>query len=200
MCCYFGLTAIMHMPPRSLRVDVKVTSLCTCCIVAAACCCHPASILLQLDGADTVAAAYFGEGASSEGDFHAALNFAATLGAPCLFICRNNGYAISTPANEQYAGARWAHKLAHAERRLFVAHCSAEDFRTFRTQQHTLMVLGLHRQHHTPSCALIAACICCVAVQVMASPAGALHMACQPSAWTVVMRVQCTARRAQRVR
>jgi hypothetical protein len=32
------------------------------------------------------------------------LNFAATLGAPCLFICRNNGYAISTPANEQYAG------------------------------------------------------------------------------------------------
>jgi 2-oxoisovalerate dehydrogenase E1 component alpha subunit len=63
-------------------------------------------LLLQLDGADTVTAAYFGEGASSEGDFHAALNFAATLGAPCLFICRNNGYAISTPANEQYAGVR----------------------------------------------------------------------------------------------
>lgn len=59
---------------------------------------------LQLDQADTVAAAYFGEGAASEGDFHAAINFAATLGAPCLFICRNNGYAISTPASEQYAG------------------------------------------------------------------------------------------------
>uniref|UniRef100_A0A383WPL1 3-methyl-2-oxobutanoate dehydrogenase (2-methylpropanoyl-transferring) n=2 Tax=Tetradesmus obliquus TaxID=3088 RepID=A0A383WPL1_TETOB len=63
-----------------------------------------AAYAMKLDGADTVAAAYFGEGASSEGDFHAALNFAATLGAPCLFICRNNGYAISTPANEQYAG------------------------------------------------------------------------------------------------
>lgn len=48
--------------------------------------------------------AYFGEGASSEGDFHAALNFAATLGAPVLFICRNNGWAISTPATEQYRG------------------------------------------------------------------------------------------------
>jgi 2-oxoisovalerate dehydrogenase E1 component alpha subunit len=58
----------------------------------------------QLQQAPTVAATYFGEGASSEGDFHAALNFAATLEAPCLFICRNNGYAISTPASEQYRG------------------------------------------------------------------------------------------------
>ena len=45
---------------------------------------------------------YFGEGAASEGDAHAAFNFAATLDAPCLFFCRNNGYAISTPACEQY--------------------------------------------------------------------------------------------------
>jgi 2-oxoisovalerate dehydrogenase E1 component alpha subunit len=52
-----------------------------------------------------VSAVYFGEGAASEGDFHAALNFAATLGAPVLFICRNNGWAISTPATEQYRGA-----------------------------------------------------------------------------------------------
>ncbi len=50
-------------------------------------------------------AVYFGEGAASEGDFHAAANFAATLGAPVLFICRNNGWAISTPATEQYRGA-----------------------------------------------------------------------------------------------
>ncbi|CAK8678077.1 unnamed protein product [Clavelina lepadiformis] len=47
---------------------------------------------------------YFGEGAASEGDAHAAFNFAATLDAPCLFFCRNNGYAISTPAHEQYRG------------------------------------------------------------------------------------------------
>ncbi|PRD33639.1 UNVERIFIED_CONTAM: Bckdha [Trichonephila clavipes] len=47
---------------------------------------------------------YFGEGASSEGDAHAALNFAATLNCPIIFFCRNNGYAISTPTHEQYKG------------------------------------------------------------------------------------------------
>jgi len=47
---------------------------------------------------------YFGEGAASEGDFHPALNFAATLRSPTIFFCRNNGYAISTPVKEQYAG------------------------------------------------------------------------------------------------
>ncbi len=40
------------------------------------------------------AVCYFGEGAASEGDFHAALNFSATLEAPVLFFCRNNGFAI----------------------------------------------------------------------------------------------------------
>lgn len=47
---------------------------------------------------------YFGEGAASEGDFHYGLNFAATIGTPTLFICRNNGYAISTPSSEQFKG------------------------------------------------------------------------------------------------
>jgi 2-oxoisovalerate dehydrogenase E1 component alpha subunit len=47
---------------------------------------------------------YFGEGAASEGDFHAALNFAATLSCPTIFFCRNNKYAISTPSYEQYRG------------------------------------------------------------------------------------------------
>ncbi|RUO79669.1 thiamine pyrophosphate-dependent dehydrogenase E1 component subunit alpha [Pseudidiomarina taiwanensis] len=48
---------------------------------------------------------YFGEGAASEGDFHAALNMAAVYKVPAIFFCRNNGYAISTPSQgEQYAG------------------------------------------------------------------------------------------------
>ncbi|KAG8665126.1 uncharacterized protein FPOAC1_013104 [Fusarium poae] len=51
-----------------------------------------------------VAAAYFGDGAASEGDFHGALNIAALRQCPVIFICRNNGYAISTPASEQYRG------------------------------------------------------------------------------------------------
>ncbi|KAI1649392.1 thiamine diphosphate-binding protein [Daldinia loculata] len=51
-----------------------------------------------------VATVYFGEGAASEGDFHAALNIAATRSCPVIFICRNNGYSISTPTLEQYRG------------------------------------------------------------------------------------------------
>mmetsp|Transcript_9496 Transcript_9496/g.13259 ORF Transcript_9496/g.13259 Transcript_9496/m.13259 type:complete len:426 (+) Transcript_9496:19-1296(+) len=63
-----------------------------------------AAYAFKLEGKPNVAAAYFGDGAASEGDFHAALNFAATLEAPALFLCRNNGYAISTPIHEQYRG------------------------------------------------------------------------------------------------
>ncbi|KAL8684814.1 MAG: hypothetical protein Q9218_008125 [Villophora microphyllina] len=51
-----------------------------------------------------IVACYFGEGAASEGDFHAALNIAATRSCPVVFLCRNNGYAISTPTLEQYRG------------------------------------------------------------------------------------------------
>merc|ERR1712224_947147 len=47
---------------------------------------------------------YFGDGAASEGDFAVALNFAATLRAQTIFLCRNNGWAISTPTEEQFAG------------------------------------------------------------------------------------------------
>lgn len=50
-----------------------------------------------------VAIVYFGEGAASEGDFHCGLNFAAVRKVPTIFFCRNNGYAISTPARYQYA-------------------------------------------------------------------------------------------------
>ncbi|MDG5498359.1 thiamine pyrophosphate-dependent dehydrogenase E1 component subunit alpha [Marinobacter sp. BGYM27] len=46
---------------------------------------------------------YFGEGAASEGDFHAALNMATVHRVPVIFLCRNNGYAISTPSVEQFA-------------------------------------------------------------------------------------------------
>ncbi|WP_440995462.1 thiamine pyrophosphate-dependent dehydrogenase E1 component subunit alpha [Arhodomonas sp. SL1] len=58
----------------------------------------------KLDGAGRCSICYFGEGAASEGDFHAALNMAAVIRCPAIFFCRNNGYAISTPVSEQYAG------------------------------------------------------------------------------------------------
>ncbi|TMP06227.1 3-methyl-2-oxobutanoate dehydrogenase [Pseudoalteromonas sp. S3178] len=53
---------------------------------------------------DNVTICYFGEGAASEGDFHAGLNMAAVHKAPVIFFARNNGYAISTPADEQFKG------------------------------------------------------------------------------------------------
>lgn len=56
------------------------------------------------DESGRIVACYFGEGAASEGDAHAAMNMAATLDCPILFLCRNNGYAISTPVSEQYRG------------------------------------------------------------------------------------------------
>lgn len=44
---------------------------------------------------------YFGDGATSEGDFHEAMNFASTQQAPCVFICQNNQWAISVPREIQ---------------------------------------------------------------------------------------------------
>ena len=58
----------------------------------------------KLQGLDAVTLCYFGEGAASEGDFHAGLNMAAVHEAPVIFFCRNNGYAISTPSDEQFKG------------------------------------------------------------------------------------------------
>lgn len=63
-----------------------------------------AAYALKLSSSPNIALCYFGEGAASEGDFHAGLNISATRSCPILFLCRNNGYAISTPTLEQYRG------------------------------------------------------------------------------------------------
>lgn len=52
-------------------------------------------------GTQNVAMAFIGDGGSSEGDFHEALNFAGALNAPCIFILQNNGWAISVPTATQ---------------------------------------------------------------------------------------------------
>ncbi|WP_426416931.1 thiamine pyrophosphate-dependent dehydrogenase E1 component subunit alpha [Aestuariirhabdus sp. LZHN29] len=57
----------------------------------------------KLAGEKRCTVTVFGEGAASEGDFHAALNMASVLKVPVIFLCRNNGYAISTPSSEQFA-------------------------------------------------------------------------------------------------
>ena len=48
---------------------------------------------------------FFGDGATSEGDFHEALNFAAVHACPVVFVCQNNQYAISTPLDKQTASS-----------------------------------------------------------------------------------------------
>jgi 2-oxoisovalerate dehydrogenase E1 component alpha subunit len=63
-----------------------------------------AAYALKRVGSKNCVICYFGDGAASEGDFHPALNFAATLSCPVIFFCRNNGIAISTNTKEQYRG------------------------------------------------------------------------------------------------
>ena len=53
---------------------------------------------------DAVAVCYLGEGAASEGDASVGLNMASTLGGPLVFFVRNNEWAISTPASQQFRG------------------------------------------------------------------------------------------------
>jgi pyruvate dehydrogenase E1 component alpha subunit len=64
----------------------------------------------RLRGEPTVVLAMCGDGGTSEGDFHEALNFAAVLRAPVVFFVQNNEYAISVPLARQTAAPSLAHK------------------------------------------------------------------------------------------
>jgi len=59
---------------------------------------------------DDVAMTYFGDGATSEGDFHEGLNFAAVFQAPVIFVCQNNHWAISVPLAKQTRSKTLAQK------------------------------------------------------------------------------------------
>lgn len=64
----------------------------------------------RLRGDNMVVVGYMGDGATSEGDFHVALNFAGVFRAPVVFVCQNNQWAISTPVGGQTASATMAQK------------------------------------------------------------------------------------------
>ena len=64
----------------------------------------------QLLGTDSVALTMFGDGATSEGDFHEAMNFAGVYRTPTVFFCQNNGWAISMPRARQTASETIAQK------------------------------------------------------------------------------------------
>ncbi len=64
----------------------------------------------KIMGKDDAVMVYFGEGTSSTGAFHVGLNFAGVLKSPVIFICRNNGWAISIPQEKQTASETFAQK------------------------------------------------------------------------------------------
>src|SRR5699024_6810387 len=67
----------------------------------------------QQRGKDEVMVVSFGDGATSEGDWHTAMNLAAVSNAPVVFVCQNNGYAISVGVDKQ-TRARCIADKAHA--------------------------------------------------------------------------------------
>jgi pyruvate dehydrogenase E1 component alpha subunit len=66
----------------------------------------------RLRGSRRIALTSFGDGATSEGDFHEAMNFAGAFGVGCVFLCQNNGWAISMATAQQTAAERIADKAA----------------------------------------------------------------------------------------
>ena len=64
----------------------------------------------QIEGSDRIAMTMFGDGATSEGDFHEAMNFAGVYRVPVVFVCQNNGWAISMPRQRQTASPTIAQK------------------------------------------------------------------------------------------
>lgn len=64
----------------------------------------------KLQGKKSVALAYFGDGATSKGDFYEGLNFAGVFQIPCVFICQNNQWAISVPVSRQTKSESFAKK------------------------------------------------------------------------------------------
>jgi len=91
--------------PYSRRVAPQCTPLATSALHAVGVA-HAA----RLKHEDTAALAMLGDGATSEGDTHVALNFAAVWKAPVVFFVQNNGYAISVPLAKQTAAPTLAHK------------------------------------------------------------------------------------------
>ena len=64
----------------------------------------------KIKGDDAAALVYFGDGATSSSDFHSGVNFAGVFRLPVVFLCRNNGWAISVPVERQTATRTFAEK------------------------------------------------------------------------------------------
>jgi len=70
------------------------------------------ALAYKLNGTKNVAFSFCGDGATSEGDFHEALNLAGVWKLPVIFVIENNGYGLSTPVSEQFACENLADRAA----------------------------------------------------------------------------------------
>ncbi|HEV3331495.1 MAG TPA: thiamine pyrophosphate-dependent dehydrogenase E1 component subunit alpha [Bryobacteraceae bacterium] len=93
-----GRDGNMHMGDMNLRIVSIISAMAACVPVAAG-----AALALKYQGTRGVAFCYFGDGATSRGDWHEGLNLASVLKLPVVFICNNNQYAYSTPVSKQMA-------------------------------------------------------------------------------------------------
>src|SRR5437660_1241233 len=71
-----------------------------------------AAYVLKMDATDRIVMSNYGEGAGAEGDTHEAFNFAAIHKLPIVFVCENNGFAISVPFRKEYAIEHAAQRAA----------------------------------------------------------------------------------------
>jgi pyruvate dehydrogenase E1 component alpha subunit len=93
----------MHMGDLRLNIVAIISAMAACVPVAAG-----AALALKYQGSRNVVFCYFGDGATSRGDWHEGINLAAVQKLPLVLICNNNQYAYSTPLEKQMACANVA--------------------------------------------------------------------------------------------
>jgi pyruvate dehydrogenase E1 component alpha subunit len=98
-----GRDGNMHMGDLRLNIVSIISAMAACVPVAAG-----AAFALRYQGKNNVVFCYFGDGATSRGDWHEGLNLASVQKLPVVFICNNNQYAYSTPLSRQMSVANVA--------------------------------------------------------------------------------------------
>src|SRR6185369_4477227 len=98
-----GRDGNMHMGDLQYNIVSIISALAATVPVATG-----VALALRYQGKNGVAFSYFGDGATSRGDWHEGVNFAAVQKLPVVFICNNNQYAYSTPLSAQMACANVA--------------------------------------------------------------------------------------------
>lgn len=100
-----GKDGNMHMGDLNRRIVAIISAMAASVPVSAG-----AAMALKYQGSRNCVLVFFGDGATSRGDFHEGINMAAVMKAPLVLICNNNAYAYSTPLDKQMACANVADK------------------------------------------------------------------------------------------